>query len=251
MLMHSYIFSSSDEKATSTPDGPTLTTAVPPPPTALLPANTIITAADMADSNSPHPSQPLEINAVLPSPPDINLDTQTLPNLPSAEEKILTSIHSSDSVELMAVTCVEPTKNSVNSSEKSPITSGGVSSIRPAIASQEIPQPNPTALYTDAISTNNGGVTRLCSTLSGPKLAWDNVGDDQDVSMMDGTSGALPSPKPWNYDDLPPWLTSMIVYLHGVAEDAAWQDLIIHFVEFEKSGPPNGVSFIVLSLIVN
>jgi hypothetical protein len=77
------------------------------------------------------------------------------------------------------------------------------------------------------------------------------VGDDQDVLMTDGTSGALPLHKPRNDNNLPPWLTSRIAYLCGVAEDAAWQDLITHLVEFEKSGPPNRVSFIVLSLIVN
>ena len=89
------------------------------------------------------------------------------------------------------------------------------------------------------------------SALPGPDLPRENVGDDQDMHMTDGTFGASPLPKLRNHNDVPPWLTSKIVYFHGVAEDAAWQDLITHLVEFEKSGPPNGVSFILLSLIVN
>ena len=44
--------------------------------------------------------------------------------------------------------------------------------------------------------------------------------------------------------DLPQWLTSMLDYLRGVALDTAWQDLVKEFLDFEKSCPPNGVSFI-------
>ena len=118
----------------------------------------------MADG-SPHPSQPLKINAALP-PSNPNLDTQTLPEdskLSNGEEKpplaativnevikdsplsqsaLPTSIHSNlDGVgSTPIVTHVEPAENSVSSSEESPIASGNVSSIRPAVASQEIPQ---------------------------------------------------------------------------------------------------------------
>ena len=43
--------------------------------------------------------------------------------------------------------------------------------------------------------------------------------------------------------NLPAYLTGMISYLHGVAADGAWQDLVMHFVAFEKMGwPENGVS---------
>ena len=39
------------------------------------------------------------------------------------------------------------------------------------------------------------------------------------------------------------YLTGMIGYLHAVATDQAWQDLVMHFVAFEKTGwPTNGVS---------
>lgn len=227
----------------------------------------------MADG-SPHPSQPLEITAALP-PSDPNLDTQTLledsklssgqekPSLaativnevikdsPLSQSALPTSIRSDlDGVgSTPVVTHFEPAINSVSSSEESPIASGIVSSIRPAVASQETPQPDPTPLHADA--TNNASITKLRSALPGPDLPQENAGDDQDVHMTDGTFGASPSPKPRNDNDVPPWLTSKIVYFRGVAEDAAWQDLITHLVEFEKSGPPNGVSFIVLSLIVN
>jgi hypothetical protein len=65
--------------------------------------------------------------------------------------------------------------------------------------------------------------------------------------MGDATSVASPLPKARNDDSLPTWLTPMINYLRGVAQDMAWQGLVTEFVEFEKCGPPNGVSFILLS----
>jgi hypothetical protein len=49
-------------------------------------------------------------------------------------------------------------------------------------------------------------------------------------------------PKPQNDENLPPWLVPMIKYLCEVAVDILWQDLIMEFIEFEKAGPPNGVS---------
>lgn len=67
-----------------------------------------------------------------------------------------------------------------------------------------------------------------------------------DVVMGDATSTTLSLSrlphKPQNDEDLPPWLASMITYLRGVAKEAGWQDLVTVFVEFEKCGPPNGVS---------
>ena len=51
-----------------------------------------------------------------------------------------------------------------------------------------------------------------------------------DVIMADNTN-------------LPAYLKGMIGYLHGVSADRAWQDLMTHFVIFEKTGQPtNGVS---------
>ena len=38
--------------------------------------------------------------------------------------------------------------------------------------------------------------------------------------------------------DLPTYLTKMIGYLHGVAADWEWQDLVMKFVAFEKMGRP-------------
>jgi hypothetical protein len=64
-----------------------------------------------------------------------------------------------------------------------------------------------------------------------------------DVDVHPVPSGVSPSPKPKNDDHLPPWLAQMIEYLRGVHEDAAWQNLVTDFVDFEKLNPPNGVSF--------
>lgn len=48
--------------------------------------------------------------------------------------------------------------------------------------------------------------------------------------------------KSQNDDNLLPWLSQMIQYLCGIAEDTAWQDLVTEFIDFEKQGPPNSVS---------
>jgi len=64
-----------------------------------------------------------------------------------------------------------------------------------------------------------------------------------DVAMCDGTSEATPSNISRSDEELPRWLVPMIGYLRSVAEDMAWQDLVMEFVEFEKCEPPMGVSF--------
>ena len=46
---------------------------------------------------------------------------------------------------------------------------------------------------------------------------------DTDVIMADNTN-------------LSAYLNRMIGYLHGVAPDGAWQDLVTNFIAFEKSG---------------
>lgn len=48
--------------------------------------------------------------------------------------------------------------------------------------------------------------------------------------------------KPQDDENLPLWLASMIVYLRKVSDDVAWQNLVTGFVDFEKRGPPSGVS---------
>jgi len=67
---------------------------------------------------------------------------------------------------------------------------------------------------------------------------------NNDVNMRSATSGVTPSPKPKD-NNLPPWLTLMVDYLHGVSEDVAWQDLVTEFVDFKKHYPLNGVSLSV------
>ena len=54
--------------------------------------------------------------------------------------------------------------------------------------------------------------------------------------------------KPANDENLPPWLLLMIKYLHGVAVDTAWQNLVTEFIEFKKGGPPAGVCFTFIYL---
>ena len=62
---------------------------------------------------------------------------------------------------------------------------------------------------------------------------------DADVVMQDAAS---PSSETQNDENLPTWLGKMIVYLRGVSDAPAWQDLVLRFLEFEKFGPPHGVS---------
>jgi hypothetical protein len=63
---------------------------------------------------------------------------------------------------------------------------------------------------------------------------------DPDVVMNDATASSLSAPP--NDNDLPTWLAHMIGYLREVSEDDAWQDLVTEFIDFEKRGPPHGVS---------
>ena len=68
-------------------------------------------------------------------------------------------------------------------------------------------------------------------------------GNTNDVVMEDAMSSSSP-PKleTRNDEDLPGWLAQMIVYLRGVSEEAAWQNLVTGFINFKKCGPPAGVS---------
>jgi len=67
-----------------------------------------------------------------------------------------------------------------------------------------------------------------------------------DVVMGDTAPVDTPAHKPQNDVNLPPWLTAMIQYLRGVAKDVLWQNLVTELVEFEKSGPPNGVRSLII-----
>jgi hypothetical protein len=69
---------------------------------------------------------------------------------------------------------------------------------------------------------------------------------DDDVVMSDSPSMVQ---KPQNDVNLPLWLAPMITYLHGVATDTAWQNLITEFIEFEKGDPPTGVSLFFFTKI--
>ena len=67
-----------------------------------------------------------------------------------------------------------------------------------------------------------------------------------DVVMGDTAPVDTPAHKPQNDVNLPPWLTAMIQYLRGVAKDVLWQNLVMELVEFEKSGPPNGICSLII-----
>ena len=79
------------------------------------------------------------------------------------------------------------------------------------------------------------------ASISGKQPSQEKVNDD--VVM---TSPPSMVQKPQNDENMPPWLIPMIKYLHGVATDVAWQNLVTEFVEFEKGGPPTGVSLSLL-----
>ena len=49
-------------------------------------------------------------------------------------------------------------------------------------------------------------------------------------------------------ENLPSWLTQMILYLRQVSDRPAWQYLVSRFVEFENCGPPTGVSSCWMSM---
>jgi hypothetical protein len=62
-----------------------------------------------------------------------------------------------------------------------------------------------------------------------------------DVVMGDATLNT-PAQKPQDDENLPPWLMAKIEYLRSVNDDTVWQNLVTDFVDFEKGGPPSGVS---------
>ena len=70
---------------------------------------------------------------------------------------------------------------------------------------------------------------------------------------LNGSTGSSGSPLselclPQKDDNLPPWLMLTIEYLRNVSKENAWQNLVTEFITFEKSGPPAGVSLIVIAM---
>jgi hypothetical protein len=98
----------------------------------------------------------------------------------------------------------------------------------------------------DPASVDGDGISEksLMTTSTLPHPDNENSAETADAhsNTADTTSPPHAPPKPQNDEDLPPWLGLMIGYLRGVTEDVAWQDLVTAFVDFEKRGPPNGVS---------
>ena len=88
----------------------------------------------------------------------------------------------------------------------------------------------------DAASPTSG---EDCTTKSHTSPASVAIAEslDTDVAMQDTAQ---------NNENLPTWLRQMMVYLRGVSEAPAWHDLVSGFVEFEKCGPPHGVSSCLL-----
>jgi hypothetical protein len=144
----------------------------------------------------------------------------------------------------LPVTRVEPNNKCTTPSADSRGAGGEDSTIisTPAAhaSSPETTQPNATSIEPMSLNGPLSKDAELSNGLPEPKDSED--GPDHDVAMRDATSGVLPSLKPRNDEDLPPWLTKMINYLRGVAPDTAWQDLVTEFIEFEQRGPQNGVS---------
>ena len=76
------------------------------------------------------------------------------------------------------------------------------------------------------------------------KLSASGVpGHESDREITRDTSNGDPNVIMADDTDLPAYLAVMIGYLHGVAVDKAWQDLVTNFVAFEKAGhAASGVS---------
>jgi hypothetical protein len=79
----------------------------------------------------------------------------------------------------------------------------------------------------------------LTSQLSGEK-------PNDDMVMDDAASVHMSVLKPKDDENLPLWLMAMIDYLHRVANDMVWQNLVMEFIKFKKGGPPNGISSLII-----
>ena len=105
----------------------------------------------------------------------------------------------------------------------------------------------PTAVNDPEVGQSVPSVSSLGATcnVDFPSDGSGAVGGDNtdDVVMQDATLRSSPPLGTRNDEDLPRWLTQMAIYLRGVSEEATWQDLVTGFFDFEKCGPPVGVSF--------
>ena len=94
------------------------------------------------------------------------------------------------------------------------------------------------------IDINNSDIpcdpTTTKSDTSQPETLAESA--DTDVVMRDMPFHASPSSGTQNDKDLPSWLIQMIVYLRGVSDAPAWHELVSGLIDFEKCGPPHGVS---------
>ena len=118
------------------------------------------------------------------------------------------------------------------------------SSVSPTLAIDTSERPLASSPFDAATSSSPKSVS-----VSGEDRVIESLQSENqdDVIMQDATSSTLPEPQ--NDDDLPTWLVPMIGFLHRASADAAWQDLVAGFVDFEKRGPPHGVCFIFLCFI--
>ena len=121
------------------------------------------------------------------------------------------------------------------------------------VASQDSdkgPTPAPvTAVVASQDSDKNPTPARVTAVVASqdPDENPTNQETTNDVVMGDA---AAPAQKPQDDKNLPPWLAAKIEYLRGVTDDAVWQNLVTDFVDFEKGGPPNGVSSFKLFFLV-
>ena len=91
------------------------------------------------------------------------------------------------------------------------------------------------------LQNDNESSVKGCTTDSAASIPGEKVDDDVVMQATTSTSSQLRDDA-----ELPVWLSQMIGYLRGVSDDVAWQELVTEFVDFERRGPPNGVSFLGL-----
>ena len=125
--------------------------------------------------------------------------------------------------------------------------SGGISSPTQVHATTTL-HGEPAASATNSFPSTNAGVSEDHATdISKASLQSSGCeGQVGDADMQDVMSSNCPSSGYRVDEDIPSWLTSMIGYLRGLSEDVTWQTLVTEFLDFEKRGPPHGVSSIPL-----
>ena len=211
---------SSTRAAPSTPAGSDTTTYAPAKPPSGA-EGTPPTADDVAPHTSPFEPQdaitlPIKASdAALVGNHDLPTSPPTSPN----PKKIRLSVASPSPVSVDATESAQTTPSVTGTGGKTLV-----------ITTSALAQPN-TPETAEACSNAHLDPTTPSISSSGISPESTEERADDDVIMGDVTS-----------TNLLPWLASMLGYLRGVAEDAAWQDLVTAFVEFEECGPPIGVS---------